>query len=271
MCRLGCVFVSSSNRSSASPIHHLRPPTTATGATLDRECTMSASEPLSIADSDQDSLYSVSTNATADNLPGPGRTLGLFYSFAGRHVEVQLGRLAGRLGHGPQAIALRIRKNSLAYVLPLPKAFVKTKNSEIEKDCKRLLKYVGSNAPSTRGQALEGIIDLSFDHHVRDLLKVMGTAHVIELAHKDLFSRSDYNTSLSNRSRTALVSVTDDMFMQEIKDFNSSYPKIFLDQASIVWTYARWVAQGGLCDVCPPAVPILDYMSVVVDTSPDWE
>lgn len=167
-----------------------------------------------------------------------------------------------------------------------------------------LIAQLRSNAPSTRGQALERIIDLSFDHHVRDLLKVMGTAHLIELAHKDLFSWSDHDASLLSRSRTALVSVTDDMFMQEIKDFDSSYPKIFLDQASIVWTYARyvntsslsltlcdvhvilnkndrdpdhsfivvrWVAQGGLCDVCPPAVPILDYMSVVVDTSPDWE
>ncbi|KAH8115048.1 hypothetical protein DFH11DRAFT_142738 [Phellopilus nigrolimitatus] len=176
--------------------------------------------------SDQASLISISTNATADNLPGAGRTLGLFYSFAGKHLETRLGRLAGRLGHGPRATALRIQENSgivtLASVLPRPLSLMKARNRKIQKDCKRLLKYVGSNALSTRGQALDLIIDLSLDDHIRNFLKVVGAEHLIELAHKELFIRYDCNASLLSRSRKALVSVADDALMQEIKTLSES-------------------------------------------------
>ncbi|KAH8108629.1 hypothetical protein DFH11DRAFT_1747594 [Phellopilus nigrolimitatus] len=142
---------------------------------------MSTSELLSMIDSYQTSLDSVSTNATADNLPGAGRTPELFYSLAGRLLELQLGRTAERLDHGPRAIALRIQKDSAIVtrtsVLPLPLSVVKLRTKKIEKDYKLLLKCVG-----LRAQALDHIIDLSFDHHVRDLLKVMGTAHLIGLS-----------------------------------------------------------------------------------------
>ncbi|KAH8110472.1 hypothetical protein DFH11DRAFT_1514209 [Phellopilus nigrolimitatus] len=100
----------------------------------------------SLFDFDQVSLDSVSTNATADNLPGAGRTLGLLYSHAGRHLEVLLGGIAERMGRGPRATFLRIQKNSeivtLASVLLLPQAAVKAKKKKIERDCKRMLKYV---------------------------------------------------------------------------------------------------------------------------------
>ncbi|KAH8116573.1 hypothetical protein DFH11DRAFT_1219351 [Phellopilus nigrolimitatus] len=104
-----------------------------------------------MANFDEVSLCTVSSmNATADNLPGAGRTLGLFYSSAGRHLEVQLGRVAERLGRGPQEAALRIKENSeivtLSSVQPIPLSVVKSrtkKTKKIEKDCKRLLKYVG--------------------------------------------------------------------------------------------------------------------------------
>ncbi|KAH8104237.1 hypothetical protein DFH11DRAFT_1765478 [Phellopilus nigrolimitatus] len=221
-------------------------------------------------------------NTTADNLPGAGRTLGLFYSSAGRQLEVLLGRIAGRLGRGPQATALRIQKNSgivtRPSVLPVPLSVVKSRK-KIEKDCKRLLKYVGLNALSKRRKALDHIIDLSFDHHVRDLLKVMGAAHFIELAHKDLFVRSDFDVALLSRSRKALVSVTDDMLMQEIKDLDTSSSKIFNDKSSNVWTHARdpdrsfivvrWALRKNRFSLVVQYT--LDYLDVVVDTSPEWE
>ncbi|KAH8104232.1 hypothetical protein DFH11DRAFT_1520026 [Phellopilus nigrolimitatus] len=102
----------------------------------------------SIDDFDEVSLCTVSSmNATADNLPGAGCTLGRFYSFAGRHLEVQLGRIAGRLGCGPQATALRIQENSgivtCTSVFCVPLSVVKSRKKKIEKDCKRLLRYVG--------------------------------------------------------------------------------------------------------------------------------
>ncbi|KAH8116577.1 hypothetical protein DFH11DRAFT_1219467 [Phellopilus nigrolimitatus] len=257
-----------------------------TGAIFDDGRTMSTSEFLSMADSDQASLYSVSTNATDDNLPGAGRTLGLLYSFAGQHLEMQLGRLAERLGRGPRATALRIQKNSgivtSTSVLSPPLSMVKFRTKKIEKDCKLLLKYVGSNALSTRGQALDRIIDLSLDDdYVRDLLKFMGAAHLIELAHKELFVRSDYDVSLLSRSRKALVSVTDDMLMQELRDVKRKKLLTYFKPASNVWTYVRdpersfivvrWVVRVGWPLYNTPSMPILDYLNVVLDTSPEWE
>ncbi|KAH8107619.1 hypothetical protein DFH11DRAFT_1168433 [Phellopilus nigrolimitatus] len=205
---------------------------------------MVSTSDLSMIDSDLASLDSVSTNATADNLPGPGRTLGLFYSSAGRHLEVQLGKIAGRLGRGPQATAVRIKKNSevvtFVSVLPLPISMVKFKAKKIEKDCKLLLRYVGSNALSTKGQALDHIIDLSLDHHVRGLLKAMGAVHLIKRAKKEIFLRDDYDASILSRSHKALVSVADDTFMQDIKDLNESHMRIF-NRTLNVWAYVRYV------------------------------
>lgn len=43
------------------------------------------------------SSSTVSTNATADNLPGPGRTIGLAYGLGGRALEAGLNALASRL------------------------------------------------------------------------------------------------------------------------------------------------------------------------------
>ncbi len=38
-------------------------------------------------------IYTISTNATADNLPGPGRNVGLLFGWIGGHLEVRLGRV----------------------------------------------------------------------------------------------------------------------------------------------------------------------------------
>lgn len=51
-----------------------------------------------------------STNMTADDLPGAGRTLGNFSRFAGGKLEILIGRVAISLGYGPKATAGRIRK-----------------------------------------------------------------------------------------------------------------------------------------------------------------
>ncbi|KAH8116574.1 hypothetical protein DFH11DRAFT_1219359 [Phellopilus nigrolimitatus] len=259
---------------------------TITGRMFNDEHTMSTSEIFAMTESDQASLCSASTNATDDNLPGAGRTLGLLYSFAGRHLEVQLGRLAERLGRGPRATALRIQKNNgivtRTSALPLPLSVVKYRTKKIEKDCKRLLRYVGSNALSTRGQALDHIIDLSFDDHVRDLLKLMGAARLIGLAHKELFVRRDYDASLLSRSRKALISVTDDMLMQDIKELNERHKSMFFFRgASHIWAYVRdpdrshivirWLVRLGRLVFLFPSMPILNYLNVVVGTSPEWE
>lgn len=47
------------------------------------------------------------TNATADNLVGPGRTLGLLFHFLGRKLEARASQLAA--GRGPDAAVARIQ------------------------------------------------------------------------------------------------------------------------------------------------------------------
>ncbi|KAH8115049.1 hypothetical protein DFH11DRAFT_143274 [Phellopilus nigrolimitatus] len=248
-------------------------------------------EPL-LCPSDQASLHSVSTNATADNLPGAGRTLGLFYSFAGKHLEARLGRLAGILGRGPRATALRIQENqgvvALASVLPLPLSPTKARNKKIQKDCKHLLKYVGSNALSTRGQALDLIIDLSLDDHIRNFLKAVGAVHLIEQAHKELFIRSDFDLSLLSRSRKALVTVADDVLMNEIKTIGESEEEALYFRSDKISYYLRdpdrsFIVVRCLVQLFSPHRKddffffqmcqhvFLEHMVIAIETSPEWE
>ena len=57
-----------------------------------------------------ESQSSVSTNATASNLVGAGRTLGLAIDKAGSWLERCANRWATRRGHGPHEVAEAIRK-----------------------------------------------------------------------------------------------------------------------------------------------------------------
>lgn len=56
-----------------------------------------------------ESTYSLSTNATAPNLPGAGRLLGKLYDAGGRSLESRLNRVATKAGFGPDACLQRIR------------------------------------------------------------------------------------------------------------------------------------------------------------------
>ena len=53
-----------------------------------------------------------STNYTMSNLPGAGRVLGNFYSFAGRQLERTIGIVAHKAGLGPAAAYKRLRNSS---------------------------------------------------------------------------------------------------------------------------------------------------------------
>lgn len=54
------------------------------------------------------SIFSHSTNSTASNLVGAGRTLGSLYSSTGRRLEKTMGNIAHKAGLGPEAIYQRI-------------------------------------------------------------------------------------------------------------------------------------------------------------------
>ena len=56
------------------------------------------------------SSSSISSTATADDLPGAGYLVGLFYKKAGRMFDIQAGRIAEAMGKGPRATADRIER-----------------------------------------------------------------------------------------------------------------------------------------------------------------
>ena len=96
---------------------------------------------------DNASIRSISTNDTAANLPGAGRTIGLFYDFAGKKLQNKMNRVAEKFGHGPRATALKIEK-ALANINANSNgrsilSFSLSKSNKLTKRCNRLLSYVG--------------------------------------------------------------------------------------------------------------------------------
>ncbi|KAI5118535.1 hypothetical protein M0805_009687 [Coniferiporia weirii] len=164
---------------------------------------------------DQSLIWSsASSNQTADNLPGAGRIIGNCYDLTGRGLERQIGSVAGRLGFGPLAVAVRIQKRRKAITtysnLPQPPGPFRAESKKTEKDCKKLIGYVRSNVASTKKQALDRITDLSVeDSYVRGLFKTMGAVEAIEPLQSDPELWIYYGSSLQNSSRKALVSLAD--------------------------------------------------------------
>ncbi len=90
-----------------------------------------------------------STNSTASNLPGLGRTLGQGLGKLGRGFEKRLFRKAHQLGFGPNATAIRMKSRLAKFdqaVNPSDREKVRTK---IIKDCFRLLQYTEGCASSS--------------------------------------------------------------------------------------------------------------------------
>lgn len=77
-----------------------------------------------------------SSTATTSNLPGAGRNLGNFYSFAGRYVESGASMIAIRTGFCPRAIAVRTRK-----ILQTRDTRKASTRREVERRGRRLLAY----------------------------------------------------------------------------------------------------------------------------------
>lgn len=99
-----------------------------------------------------DSDGSVDSNATADNLPGPGRNLGRLYVYLGNRFVNSLGRFLARRGHGPdataQAISLLRRHGErgvydIYLACALQSSWSQTDNEKrkLETKCKKLVSY----------------------------------------------------------------------------------------------------------------------------------
>ncbi len=102
------------------------------------------------------SLDSIDSNATAPNLPGPGRNVGRLFDALGMRIEYALNRRAGQLRYGPDAIAQDIRNLRFgvrlgadldsvdtAYLNSVVRAMPPSKDASqnLKKACRRLLKH----------------------------------------------------------------------------------------------------------------------------------
>ncbi len=95
-----------------------------------------------------DTNSSISTNATAPNLPGAGRTVGLLIDRLGSHVENLLNIGAQWRKIGPKAVAQDIRRilrhDQTTFAERFSRRVVqlsKRDERDFRKMCKRLLKY----------------------------------------------------------------------------------------------------------------------------------
>lgn len=95
---------------------------------------------------------SYDSDATADNLPGAGRSLGLLFGFLGRRLESAVGRFMANRGHGPNAIAdtvARLRQHSERSLCEIyvecatrtAPPLGETERKKLAKKCKKLIRY----------------------------------------------------------------------------------------------------------------------------------
>lgn len=89
----------------------------------------------------------VSSNATEDDRPGPGRILGNIYSGLGRRLEELFNSLAERRGYGPRAVAIRVRERNTNWLrradhLGYPPVQYTRETAHVQrKDISKLIRY----------------------------------------------------------------------------------------------------------------------------------
>ncbi|KAH8113657.1 hypothetical protein DFH11DRAFT_1544883 [Phellopilus nigrolimitatus] len=140
---------------------------------------------------------SISSNATADNLPGPGRLLGNLYMFLGRRLEAAASRYMEKRGYGPEASKERLERLCRDGGSPCDV------DRKSRKEAKNLLKYVRSQYEPNQMLALEAILDFATHDHVRQMFIELNAARVVGLV---AFKADAENCDqLLSRSRRALI------------------------------------------------------------------
>lgn len=95
-----------------------------------------------------DTHFSIASDATAPNLPGAGRTLGLLLYAIGARIEALMNRRAVQLQLGPKAVAQKIRSHRRHEELSIPERYTssagfasKRERRVLRKLCKKLVNY----------------------------------------------------------------------------------------------------------------------------------
>ncbi|KLO13893.1 hypothetical protein SCHPADRAFT_940000 [Schizopora paradoxa] len=161
------------------------------GASLERFMIRRASMRLRLRAEAVVSTSSVSTTATAPNLSGAGRTVGLLFDFLGITLERFMNRQAAtRLRLGPDAVVQDIR--ALRRLWPYSESFVDAhpptldEQRRLAKLCKKLLKYCSATVLETQLCALNELTALAFDDpYLRRLLSDFPTKRYLSPAFRE--------------------------------------------------------------------------------------
>ncbi|KAH8117250.1 hypothetical protein DFH11DRAFT_993494 [Phellopilus nigrolimitatus] len=154
---------------------------------------------------------SISSSATADNLPGAGRTLGKLFMFLGRRLEAAASRFMEKHGYGPEAARKRLRMlcykryyTTRAQRIPIQGTVEYRKSRN---DVKKLLKYVRSQYASNQELALKAILDLAVYDDIRKMLLELDAAKMVGFVlHQAELGDCD---QLLSSSRKALISLVE--------------------------------------------------------------
>ncbi|KAH8113678.1 hypothetical protein DFH11DRAFT_1600391 [Phellopilus nigrolimitatus] len=151
------------------------------------------------------SVSSLSSTATADDLPGAGRILGNLYAFLGRRLETAVSRFMEKRGYGPKAISDGLTKMYKRKERVPIRGTVEYRKHQ--KKIEKLLKYIRSRYVSNQELALEAILDLAVYDHVRQMLFELDAIRVIGFVSRQ--AESENCDQLLSPSRKALICLID--------------------------------------------------------------
>ncbi|KLO04903.1 hypothetical protein SCHPADRAFT_989216 [Schizopora paradoxa] len=152
----------------------------------------SGSNALALTLARNNTVSSIDTNATIDDQPGAGRTVGRFLASLGSDLESVLNKSAERSGSGPKAVADQIRRCAghrqiwiarvvqgasevydFGYYLPVApgRRFNSSETRTLRKLCQKLIGHARSLVKGTQLIALEELDDLAMkDPRIRLIL-----------------------------------------------------------------------------------------------------
>ncbi|KLO10300.1 hypothetical protein SCHPADRAFT_525922 [Schizopora paradoxa] len=138
-------------------------------------------------------VSSIDTDATADDLPGAGRTVGRILGSLGSKLENVINKWAERSGLGPKAIAEKIcrlaghreiwiEERNFRVCLPVApgRRFSESQARSVQKSCQKLFGYARSRVVGNQLIALEEVIELSMkDPRIRAIFARSDLDHLI--------------------------------------------------------------------------------------------
>ncbi|KLO14327.1 hypothetical protein SCHPADRAFT_927936 [Schizopora paradoxa] len=168
-----------------------------------------------------ESITTISTDATAPNLPGAGRTVGLALDSLGARLEVYINRQATvYLDVGPEVVAGEIRRLRYTQEASPTAQLSRAEARRLKRLCERLVRYARrSRTTSVRERALNEVETFA-----------AGDPALYNILEAQIYARKLRRTD----------EVTQKTFSQLISSFDKSSFKTRSSDTSTIWS-GRWI------------------------------